>query len=52
MLLDCWPYLGFGNFKEKGTMLAFVQGFQQSHDLCTQSQGQRVLATCVPRLIH
>lgn len=48
MLLDCWPYLGFGNFKEKGTMLAFVQGFQQSHDLCTQSQGQRVLATCVP----
>lgn len=47
MLLDCWPYPGFGDFKEKWTMQAFVQGFRQSHDLYSQSQGQKVLASSV-----
>lgn len=48
MLLDCWSYPGFGDFKEKWTMPAFVQGFWQSHDLYSQSQGQKVLASSVP----
>lgn len=48
MLLDCWPYPGSGDFKEKWTMRAFVQGFWQSHDLYRQSQGQKVLASSMP----
>lgn len=48
MLLDCWSCPGFGDFKEKWTMPAFVQGFWQSHDLYSQSQGQKVLASSVP----
>lgn len=47
MLLDCWSYPGFGDFKEKWTMTAFVQGFQQSHDLYNQSQELKVLEASV-----
>lgn len=49
MLLDCWSYPGFGDFKEKWTMPAFVQGFQQSHDLYSQFQEQKMLALSVPQ---
>lgn len=48
MLLDCSSYPGFGDFKEKWTMPAFVQGFQQSHDLYSQFQEQKMLASPVP----
>lgn len=46
MLLDCWSYPGFGDFKEKWTMPAFVQGFQQSHDLYSQFQEQNAGILC------
>lgn len=41
MLLDCWSCPGFGDFKEKWTMPAFVQGFWQSHDLYTSPRGRK-----------
>lgn len=50
--LKCYLIAGLvldsGISRKSGQMPAFVQGFWQSHDLYSQSQGQKVLASSVP----